>query len=290
MRLGVFDGTRVAVVKDGHAGDLTDLLHIDATSPAGPLHQLIVDGFGPGTLRPELLDALPRFPVRDVNWSPPLARPGKIVAAPANYYEHVVEMPGSATITEWGVFLKANSSVVGPGGTVLLPYADRRTDQEAELGAVIGRTARKVPASKALDYVFGYTCLLDITVRSTEDRSARKSFDTFTPMGPWIVTADEIPEPGSLDLRCWVSGTLRQHSSTGLMIYGVAQLIAYASSIMTLYPGDVIATGTPAGVGPLADGDTITMEVESIGRLEVSVSAEGAITYGERPGYAARHD
>ncbi|MBV9232376.1 MAG: fumarylacetoacetate hydrolase family protein, partial [Chloroflexi bacterium] len=168
--------------------------------------------------------------------------------------------------------------------TVRLPYLDKRTDQEAELTVVIGRTARNVSVDEALDCVFGYTCGLDITVRSTEDRSTRKSFDTFTPLGPWVVTSDEVGDPHNLELRCWVNGVLRQQANTHDLIFNVAELIAYTSSVMTLWPGDVILTGTPAGVGPIVGGDRILMEIEKVGQLEVTVSDEGATQYASRPG------
>lgn len=212
----------------------------------------------------------------------PLPPPSKVIGAPANYLDHVDEMPDSQTVVDWGLFLKAPSSIIGNGGTVRLPYTDKRTDQEGELGVVIGRTARNVSAQDALDYVFGYTCLLDITVRSTEDRSLRKSFDTFTPIGPHVVTADEV-DPSDLELRCWVNDELRQHTSTSKLIYDVPRLIAYASAAMTLHPGDVLATGTPAGVGPLADGDKVVVDISGVGRLEVGVSSDGAIPYEDRP-------
>lgn len=217
-------------------------------------------------------------------WSAPLPRPGKIIGAPANYYDHVDEMPDAHTIMDWGAFLKAPSSLLEHGGLIRLPYSDKRTDYEGELAVVIGSTARHISTSAALEYVFGYTCLLDVTVRSTEDRSTRKSFDTFTPLGPELVTSDEIGDPGSLELHCWVNGELRQHTSTAKMIYDVPTLIAYVSSVMTLYPGDVIATGTPAGVGALADGDSVAVEISGIGRLEVAVTAHDAVPYGDRPG------
>jgi 2-keto-4-pentenoate hydratase/2-oxohepta-3-ene-1,7-dioic acid hydratase in catechol pathway len=187
-----------------------------------------------------------------------------------------------ATVADLGFFLKAPTSVTGPGGMVQLPYRDRRTDQEGELAVVIGTRARQLPPERALDCVFGYTCLLDITVRGREDRSMRKSFDTFTPIGPWITTADEVGDPGSLELRCWVNGELRQHAATKDFIVGVADLIAYISSVLTLNPGDIIATGTPAGVGPLAHGDKVAVEIDRVGRLEVSVSAETAVAWEDR--------
>ncbi|GAA4811045.1 fumarylacetoacetate hydrolase family protein [Streptomyces ziwulingensis] len=130
--------------------------------------------------------------------------------AVVGYLDHKAEMEYTTSVADLGVFLKANSSVIGPGDDIRLPYTDKRTDQEGELGVVIGRTASHVGADEALGYVFGYTCVLDITVRSGEDRSTRKSSDTFTPPGPWIVTADDIPDPDALDLRCDVGGTTRR--------------------------------------------------------------------------------
>ncbi|MEU9746618.1 fumarylacetoacetate hydrolase family protein [Streptomyces niveus] len=289
MRIGVFAEGRIAVVLGDHAaGDAHGRTAVDVSEPTGgePLHRLIEHGydFAAELTRDRLAD-LPRLAAADLDWQPPLPRPGKIMGAPANYYDHVDEMPDSATIVDWGLFLKSPTSVTGHRGTIRLPWSDKRTDQEGELAVVIGRTARHVDPEDALDHVFGYTCVLDITVRSTEDRSLRKSFDTFTPIGPWITTADEIPDPSALELRCSVNGDLRQHTSTSKLIYGVRELVAYASAAMTLHPGDVIATGTPAGVGPLSDGDTISLTIDHIGTLEVAVSADGAIPYRDRPGH-----
>jgi 2-keto-4-pentenoate hydratase/2-oxohepta-3-ene-1,7-dioic acid hydratase in catechol pathway len=147
----------------------------------------------------------------------------------------------------------------------------------------IGRTARHVDTADALSYVFGYICGLDMSVRSTEDCFTRKSYDTFTPLGPQLVTADEIGDPGALDLRLEVNGEIRQHVSTADLIVNVPVLIAYASSVMTLWPGDVILTGTPAGVGPGVDGDRVTLTIERVGQFEVSVSAATAIPYDQAP-------
>lgn len=203
---------------------------------------------------------------------PPIPRPPKVIGAPVNYRDHQREMDAANTIDGLGVFLKAPTSVIGPGDAILIPYADRRTDQEAELGVVIGRGGRDIAAVDALDHVFGYTCLVDATVRGGEDRSTRKSFDTFTPIGPWIVTPDELDDPNCLRLRGWVNDELRQDVTTDAMVYAISDIIEYASSVMTLEPGDVIATGTPAGVGPLTPGDTVTIEIEGVGRLEVDVA------------------
>jgi 2-keto-4-pentenoate hydratase/2-oxohepta-3-ene-1,7-dioic acid hydratase in catechol pathway len=216
--------------------------------------------------------------LRDVRLRVPVADPSKIIAAPVNYRDHQAEMKAGAQVGALGFFLKAPSSLLDPGGTIQLPYHDRRFDQEGELALVIGRTARQVSEQDALSCVFGYTGLLDITMRGGEDRSVRKSFETFTPMGPVLVTADEFGDPGRAELRCWVSGELRQQASTADLIWGVARLVSYASSVTTLYPGDVITTGTPAGVGPLAAGDTVRLELSGLGlALQVQVAADNTI-------------
>ncbi|MFF9500928.1 fumarylacetoacetate hydrolase family protein [Streptomyces sp. NPDC014656] len=284
MRLALFDKGRLGVVHGDTITDVTDQLTPFSAGPAGALQQYVEtvsDGSGP-----ELdLARGRRVPLAEVSLEAPLPRPGKIIGAPVNYLDHKAEMDYPTSIADLGVFLKATSSVIGPGQDVVLPYSDVRTDQEGELAVVIGRTASRVSADEALDHVFGYTCLLDITVRSGEDRSTRKSFDTFTPLGPWVVTADEIPDPDRLDLRCDVAGETRQSTNTAHLVFGVRELVAYASSVMTLYPGDVIATGTPAGVGPLSDGDRVVVEIEKVGRLEVGVDGSRATPYASRPGH-----
>lgn len=203
--------------------------------------------------------------------------PSKIVAAPVNYLDHQSEMNEDAHIDALGVFLKAPSSVIPNGGTVSLPYLDRRFDQEGELALVIGRTARHVAEEDAVDHIAGYTCLLDLTMRGGEDRSTRKSFDTFTPVGPDLVTPDEVGELSALRLRTWVNEELRQDADIADLIWGVPALVSYISSVMTLHPGDIVSTGTPAGVGRIADGDTVVVEIDNVGRLEVTVSSAGAI-------------
>ena len=218
------------------------------------------------------------IPLRDVRLRVPVADPSKIIAAPVNYRDHQAEMSTDTQVGALGFFLKAPSSLLDPGGTIQLPYHDRRFDQEGELALVIGRTARQVSVQDALSCVFGYTGLLDITMRGGEDRSTRKSFDTFTPMGPVLSTADEFGDPDDVELRCWVSGDLRQKASTRDLIWGVARLVSYASSVTTLYPGDVITTGTPAGVGPLIAGDTIRLELSGLGLdLTAQVAADNTI-------------
>ena len=283
MKLASTLDGRLHAVLDDRSVDLTDALGL-RPGAGGPLLAFLERGGSLSDLQALDVDALPSQPLDLARLAAPVARPGKVVGAPVNYLDHQAEMGEQRTIADYGMFLKAPSSVIGPTGSVRLPYTDVRTDHEGELGVVIGRTASRVPAEHALDHVLGYAPVLDITVRSGEDRSTRKSFDTFTPFGPWVTTADEVPDPGALDLRCWVDGELRQHASTADLIYGVAELIAYTSHVMTLHPGDVIATGTPAGVGPIAAGQRVVVEIEGLGRLDVGVTDEGAIAYADRPG------
>ena len=284
MKLASTLDARLLAVLDDRSVDLTDALRL-RPGPGGPLLAFLDAGGTLADLQELDLDALPSRPLDPTRLAAPLARPGKVVGAPVNYLDHKAEMGEQRTIADYGVFLKATSSVIGPNEPIRLPYTDLRTDHEGELGVVIGRTASRVPAERALEHVLGYAPVLDITVRSGEDRSTRKSFDTFTPLGPWVTTADEVPDPGALELRCWVDDELRQHASTADLIYDVAELVAYTSHVMTLHPGDVIATGTPAGVGPIAAGQRVAVEITGLGRLDVAVTDEGAIAYADRPGH-----
>jgi len=217
------------------------------------------------------------IPLAAVSWDPVVPDPGKIVAAPVNYADHQAEMNEDYHIDSLGVFLKAPTSVIGHSGVVRLPYTDRRFDQEGELAVVIGSEASHVSPTDALSHVAGYTLLLDMTMRGGEDRSTRKSFDSFTPVGPWFVTPDEAGEPSAMRLRTWVSGVLRQDADVSELIWGIPELIAYASSVMVLQPGDILTSGTPAGIGEVRDGDDIAVEVSGLGKLEVRVSSNGAV-------------
>ncbi len=209
----------------------------------------------------------------------PLPRPGKIVAVGLNYHAHAAE--GGAKVPDAPMlFAKFPTSVVGPGATVEWdPALTDAVDMEAELAVVIGRTARRVSEADALDHVLGYTCLNDVSARDLQHADRQfvraKSLDTFCPMGPALVTADEIPDPGQLAVRSYRNGELMQDGHTSDLIFSVPYLVAFCSRAFTLEPGDVIATGTPAGVGFYRDpkvlmheGDVMSVEVEGIGRLE----------------------
>ena len=226
----------------------------------------------------------PAFPLDRLSLLSPVANPGKIIAAPVNYEKHLNEVrsdvqlsasnPGNTlTIHKAGLFLKATSSLVGPGEGIVIRRPDRRTDHEVELVIVIGRTADRVSSADAMSCVAGYAIGLDISIRGSEDRSFRKSADSFSVLGPWLVTADEVTHPGALDLSLMVNGTIRQQSNTRHMILSVPQLIELASSIYTLYPGDLLFTGTPEGVSPIEAGDRISATIDGIGSMEVVTRA-----------------
>jgi 2-keto-4-pentenoate hydratase/2-oxohepta-3-ene-1,7-dioic acid hydratase in catechol pathway len=273
VRLALFDTYRFGLVTGDEIRDVTDALAFH--DPAWPWDFVPRAIAAFDDLRPKIerlaAEAPPR-PLSQVRLLPPIPQPGKIVAAAANYMLHHQEMGGSTLQGE--VFLKAPTSVVGPSATVRLPNVPgRKIEHEVELAVVIGRQAKNLREETAMSCVFGYTGLMDLTVRGQGDRSRRKSYDGFTPIGPWIVTADEIADPHNLRLRLWNSGQLRQDGSTSDLVDDIPVLLAYASSVMTLQPGDILATGTPAGVGPVAGDDTLAIEIEQIGRLEVSIQA-----------------
>jgi 2-keto-4-pentenoate hydratase/2-oxohepta-3-ene-1,7-dioic acid hydratase in catechol pathway len=221
----------------------------------------------------------------------PIINPPAIWAAAANYRAHQAEMKvrvGAYDRTQLSaddlmaeVFLKPASSIVGPGGSVILPKISRHVDFECELCAVIGRSAKNVPAENALDYVYGYTICWDISIRDPwgvggrhNTRNIRKGFDTFCGLGPWIVTKDEIPEPQDLHINVEQNGRNVMQAHTADMINGLRDLIRFLSSVTTLMPGTLITTGTPAGVSKLADGDHLKGTIDGIGTMELNVSAE----------------
>lgn len=217
----------------------------------------------------------------DVDLACPVV-PTKIVCVGRNYAAHAQEL-GNDVPVEPLLFLKPPSALIGPGESIVLPPESQRVEHEAELGVVIGRRARDVRPEHALDHVLGYACLGDITARDLQRKDVQftrgKGFDTFCPVGPWIETD---LDPGALRVRAVVNSQVRQDGLTAQMIWGVPELVAYISRVMTLEPGDVIATGTPQGVGPIVSGDELiidiagaTAETRGIGALRVSVTARG---------------
>lgn len=199
--------------------------------------------------------------------------PSKIVAVGRNYADHAEEL-GNPMPEEPMIFLKPSTSVIGPGDDIPYPSATTRVDHEAELAVVIGRLARRVPVEEVGKFVLGYTCANDVTARDLQDRDGQwtraKGFDGFCPLGPWVET--EL-NPLDLAVECRVNGDTRQAGRTSQIAFGPAELIEFVSHVMTLLPGDVVLTGTPAGVGPLQVGDRVEVEVEGIGVLGNGVAA-----------------
>lgn len=272
MQLVRFNHGRIGLLKDGFIYDASKLSGIDPGEwPPIGMAQFIqrYDSF-----RDKLGTLLKEKGVRadEVRLDAPIEWPNKLIAYPVNYVEHGQERNVALRADVNGFFLKAGSSLSGPQDPIVLPeLADREIHHECELAIIIGKKARNVEANSALDYVFGYSCFIDVTVRGKEDRVMRKSYDTFSPIGPAIVTSDEVGDPSAIDLKLWVNQELRQHANTKDLIMDVPNMVAMAASVSTLFPGDVIASGTPAGVGPIRPGDRVTIEIERVGRMTIDV-------------------
>lgn len=219
-----------------------------------------------------------RIPIEEIRLAPPITQPGKIVAMGLNYMDHIVESKGTVPEVPL-VFAKFPSSIIGPSDRIRWKTAiTGKVDFEAELAVVIGRKVAAASEEQALDAIFGYTCANDVSARDLQFGDGQwvrgKSLDTFCPIGPWIVTPDEIPDPHDLKIRCRVNGALMQDSSTSRLIFRIPKLISFFSGHFTLFPGDIILTGTPHGVGAfrqppvyLKDGDEVAVEIEKIGKL-----------------------
>lgn len=284
MKLCRFDEDRLGLVLDDNVIDVTEALDILPIVrwplPSGdPLYRHL------DVLRPqiEMLSSTGnRKKVSEVRLKSPVATPSKLMAAPVNYKAHQAEAIADKsinfgteikTIEHYGMFLKSSSALVGPSEGIRLPSIDRRMDHEIELALVIGKSGFQISRSEARKFIAGYCIGLDMTIRGPEDRSWRKSFDSFAVLGPWFVTADEIPEPNALDFWLRLNGEPRQSSNTRSLIFDVDRLVEYASTAYRLHPGDVIMTGTPEGVGPVEPGDEIECYIERIGNMRVQVRA-----------------
>jgi 2,4-diketo-3-deoxy-L-fuconate hydrolase len=284
MNLCRFNTNRLGLVKDGRVYDVSFALDaLPRVTWPFPRHDLVIEHLAAIVAR---INAAPlpatSVALDEVVLDTPVANPGKILAAPVNYRAHIEESEADAEIHanrsvlkigDAGLFLKATSSLVAPAEGITLHFPDRRTDHEVELAIVIGTTCKNVSEADALGVVAGYCIGLDITIRGKEDRSFRKSIDTYTVLGPWLTTADAIAEPDALRLELRVNGTQRQDSTTANLIYGTRKLIAWASEWYTLHPGDILLTGTPEGVGPIAGGDTIDASIDGLGAIRVPVRA-----------------
>ena len=285
MRICWFNDNRLGLVEGDHVRDVSKALE-QLPRPAYPFppkgDPLIANL---DSLKPAILAAAAgaqSFPVSEVKFLSPVAAPTKIIGTPTNYHDHIAEADRqrevfgrrySGSIEEQGLFLKATSALVGPGEGVRLRFPDRRTDHEMELGVVIGRQASNIRKEEALDYVAGYSIALDMVARGTEDRSLRKSIDTYAVLGPWLVTADEVPDPQNLDFFLAVNGEVKQKSNTSLMIMDLKTQISWASSYYTLWPGDIIMSGTCSGVSQVKPGDVLHCEIDQVAACDVRILA-----------------
>lgn len=279
-RLGIYDDVAQVVA------DVTSALRkLPTQNYPLPGHDLLIANLGEVVAEAKrLLPEAVRIPVQKVKLLAPLANPQKLIVAPLNYSDHVSEAQNDPAlshgrfkdpeIAKLGLELKAGSSLAGPSEGVRLRrplQGENRNDHELELAVVIGRRGTNIPRAEALSYVAGYCIGLDMTLRGPQFPGFRKSIDTYAVLGPWLVTADELHDPGNLAIELSVNGTLRQKSNTRYLIYDVARLIEFASSFYTLHPGDVFFSGTPGGVGPVKPGDEIVAQIERIGAMTVPV-------------------
>jgi 2-keto-4-pentenoate hydratase/2-oxohepta-3-ene-1,7-dioic acid hydratase in catechol pathway len=284
VKLASFDQGRLGVVAGDRLTDISDLVALPAGfwPPVGMV-KLIADF---DALKPRIEHAVrtrTAIPLASVRLEAPVQWPNKLIAYPANYHAHAQEMRSSYRADTRGFFLKANSCISGPADPIVLPaITGPEVHHECELAIFIGRGGRGISLERAMDHIFGYACLMDMTVRGEQERVMRKSFDTFCPIGPYIVTADEISDPAGLDLQLTVNGVVKQKANTRDLILDIPNMIAMASSVMTLYPGDIIATGTPEGVGPLAAGDEVTISIAQVGTMTLPVT-QGEI--GSNPAF-----
>ena len=278
MRIARFDDNRVGVVRDDGIHDVTSALDgLPSHRYPFPRHDALIANLA----NIDFKKSSRVVPLEKAKLLSPVANPGKIMAAPVNYTKHLEEALADKgihhgnlvqEIHKAGIFLKATSALVGPGQGVKLVHTDRRNDHEVELAIVIGKKGRNIAANDAAGHIAGYCIGLDMTIRGTEDRSFRKSPDSYCVLGPWLVTPDEVGDPGVLEIEIAVNGQTRQKANTRDLILSVPALIEWASSFYTLHPGDVLLTGTPQGVGPVRSGDTMQASLERVGTMRVSVS------------------
>ncbi|ULT58855.1 fumarylacetoacetate hydrolase family protein [Neobacillus drentensis] len=284
MKIAIFNENLLGLVMGERVADISSVVGWDTVNPNESFLKLVENYQDLKSKIYAEIEFCPTYHLSEVKLKSPVPETRKIWAAPVNYRNHQLEMNkmfnnAPRTIEEIKLFLKSPESLSGPADPILLPIKGRRTDHEAELGYVVGKKAKNVPASEAKDYIFGYFALLDISIRGNEERTWRKSFDTFTPIGPWIVTADEIEDPNDLAMKLWVNDEIRQDGSTKHLIYDCYQCFEAANQNMTLHPGDIIATGTPEGVGPIKAGDCVRIEIEKVGAFTVNVQyAEKVVT------------
>jgi len=279
-RLGLIDGDQVIDV----SGALEVLPALRWSYPMGD--PLIIHWNAILAAIDKIAPTSTRHNLANVRLLSPIANPGKIIGIAGNRKNRNAEKldfgPGVPVGTSRNdgdparMFIKANSALVGPSDGVALRFLDRRNDPEAEFTIVIGRTCTDITEAEAFDYIVGYCIGMDMTLRGAESASSRKSIDGYAVLGPWMVTADEIPDPDNVAIHLSVNGKSLQDSNTSDMQFGIAHIVAHASTFYTLHPGDVIMAGSPLGFEPVLPGDVMVAEFERIGRMEVIARAHGA--------------
>ena len=282
MKIARFDGGRIGIVVEDQIFDVTAVCGVDPGEwpPMGMVRTIAEFD----ALRPKIEAAVKAGggkPLAGVHLETPIPWPNKLLALPNNYAAHTAEMKGreyasgsQAGVGEAGFFMKANTSLCGPMDTILLPKdrLERLFHHECELAIIVGKRGRNIKKADADNYIFGYACLLDMTMRGKEERVMRKSYETFTPVGPWITTRDEVGPTPDLNLNLWVNGELRQHALVKEMIVGIYDAIEMISTVTTIEPGDIIASGTMAGVGPVVEGDSVKITIDNVGTMTLPVA------------------
>ena len=272
MKLTRFNQGQIGLVVDDRIIDVTALLGVDVNEWPQVGMNRVIARFDSHRAALESAKSLPGVSLSSVRLLTPVPGASKVIAYPINYHDHAAEMDRTVKANQLGFFLKPPSSLCGAGEPIVLPAIEgRRIDHECELGIIIGKGGRDIPRERWQEHVFGYSCLMDIVVRGKEERVARKAYDTFCPVGPWIITADELGDPTQLQGRLWVNDELRQDANTRDLIVDIPGMIELASHIMMLEPGDIIAAGTPAGVGPIRPGDKVRIEFERVGSMTMDV-------------------
>jgi 2-keto-4-pentenoate hydratase/2-oxohepta-3-ene-1,7-dioic acid hydratase in catechol pathway len=273
MKLARFGADRIGIVRDDVIVDVTEIAGGTPGEWPPVAMTRLIGNYAELKRKLEHAGQGKGVPLSSVRLLTPVPWPSKVIAYPVNYHDHGAEMHVGYRADNQGFFLKPPSSLSGPSDPIVLPInAGRRIDHECELAVIIGKEGRDIPRGRYRDHIFGYSCLIDAVIRGKEERVTRKGFDTFCPVGPWIVTEDEIGDAATkLQGRLWVNGELKQDANTRDLVLDIPGMIEMASSVMTLYPGDIIATGTPAGVGPMRPGDRVKIEFERIGSMTLDV-------------------
>jgi len=286
MRIARFNGGRIGVVVDDRIVDVTSAAGVEPGEwPPVGINRLIASFAGRRAALTAAATAA-GVPLADVRLETPIPWPHKLLAMPNNFAAHGAEMKlknfsgassNSASADEAGFFMKSNGSLSGAADPIVLPERpDREFHYECELATIVGTGGRDIAVGDALDHIFGYACLIDVTMRGAGERVMRKSFDTFCPVGPWITTADEVGLPDDIELNLWLNGELRQHAIAHEMVVGIREQVEMCSSVTRLEPGDIIASGTMAGVGPLVPGDVVEIAIARVGHMKLAVTSRVA--------------